>query len=115
MKQSEDNIISDIQMFAQNISDVVLADYIADPELRSDIARKIASDLTFQIEEEYAGQQVYVRTRSIRRKERIFSEFTGKNYKELAKKYHLTERSVRIIIENERKKRRTHPQQCSLI
>lgn len=70
--------------------------------LPDDQAKDLAEQLCSRFGEEYGGSDVYVPVgRFWRLRERyasIYRDFTGDNYRELAKKYHLTERWVQRIV-----------------
>ena len=55
---------------------------------------------------ELGGQNVYISTDRSRRNKAIYADFDGQNYHVLAKKYHLSERSIRKIINDETNRRR---------
>lgn len=70
--------------------------------LSSDQAKDLAEQLCSRFGEEYGGEMLYVPVgRYWKLKERyssIYQDFNGYNYRELAKKYHLTERWVQRIV-----------------
>lgn len=55
---------------------------------------------------ELSGQNVYISTDRARRNRVIYADFDGQNYHVLAKKYHLSERYIRQIINDETNRRR---------
>ena len=73
-----------------------------------EIARLIGLAPALKLVTEYSGEMVYIPkyeaiTRALRNKA-ILAEATGKNYKELARKFNLTTRVIRTIIREEKRK-----------
>lgn len=62
------------------------------------VASQIAQAITDKITTEWGGQQVYILMRSPRRDEIIFADFTGNNAPQLARKYHMSVRTIHKII-----------------
>jgi hypothetical protein len=69
----------------------------------------VGSDKFFEIVKEYGGESIYIpKVDTFYRSDRnrkIVQEFTGSNYRELAKKYRLTDKMIRYILENKKDKR----------
>lgn len=75
------------------------------------IANNIANNIAIEIELEWGGQQAYIQKQSDFKKTQIYKEFTGMNYRELGRKYHFTERTIRNIIKHENMKKLESKQQ----
>lgn len=86
-------------------------------ELLSDLAAIIDAESTYgseglgervasRIAIEWGGQPLYLPMDKVRRDGRIFAQFNGANYHELARTYRLSENTVRRIIAAERARRR---------
>lgn len=74
------------------------------PDFYKRLIDLIGLERTLQLAYEFEGETLYIQkldvvARAIRNKE-IRNEFTGGNYKELAKKYNLCESYIREIISN---------------
>jgi Mor family transcriptional regulator len=69
----------------------------------------VGSDKFFEIVKEYGGESIYIpKVDTFYRSDRnrkIAQEFNGSNYRELAKKYRLTDKMIRYILENKKDKR----------
>lgn len=63
-------------------------------EQAEDTARTIVDRMLM----EWAGQQVYIPIRHPRRDDMIMADFTGNNVPELARKYHLSVRTIHKIV-----------------
>ncbi len=74
---------------------------------QKEIAEAVGLDIYLILVEAFGGGQIYIAKRdkltAIARNNAIEKEFNGFNFSELAKKYNLTERSIRLIIEEKRK------------
>lgn len=71
----------------------------------SELALIVGMDNVRQIFDQYKGQQITFPMRLYSKQsveEKIISEFTGSNFKELSQKYNYSERWVRIILKENR-------------
>lgn len=74
------------------------------PDEQKDFAELVGLDTFRKLIEMYGGSSIYIcKKDAIYRQKRnlaIVSEFNGYNYLELAKKYSLTERTIRDVVAN---------------
>lgn len=72
-------------------------------------AESLAMDLVGAIQQRYAGEQVYIPKGDAfvahQRNARIWREFSGRNYRELARTYGLTIKTTYKVVATERAKR----------
>ncbi len=117
MSNNDNDLIADIILYTKQIVNSILLSEITDSYKLEQITNKIAFELASVIEEDRGGQYVYVRLNSPTRKQRIYSEFTGTNYRELSKKYKISEHHIRKIIKQIQKERQeqNQPMQGSLV
>ena len=82
-------------------------------EERQQVARLIGLDNFKKLMEVYRGVYLYIpkadKLERIERNEQIRAEFNGYNFKELARKYDLTEVSIRSIVSDKVREIRARP------
>lgn len=82
-------------------------------EVWQQIASIIGMDNVKKLMDGYGGAYLYIpksdKLDRAERNEQIRADFNGYNFRELAKKYHLTEVSIRSIVADEVKKIRSKP------
>lgn len=109
-----DDIIDSIVHYTENLTVESLNDIIkdggnflllADETLQKDFANKLARNVATAVSLEWAGQNAYIKKYSAFKEEQIYLEFTGNNIRELARKFHLAEMTIRRIVNTEHKKR----------
>ena len=76
------------------------------PERAEQLAAQVAKNTTEDLRYSWAGAQIYIPLDKPRRNAKIFEDFTGDNFHELASRYHLSDRQIRSIITNETDRRR---------
>lgn len=113
MRDSEPDFMDYLTMYLQNVCNTHLKNKSI-PDLDG-IIQKIVYDFVEIVEEEYGGQAIYIKLNSPAKKQRIYNEFNGSNYNELAKKYKISAVQIRKIIKEEQKKRRQNFSQGSLL
>ncbi len=73
---------------------------------QKELARVLGIDIYLKLVEKFGGCSIYIakedKIQSAIRDSKIKAEFNGYNYKYLAKKYHLSERRVRDVIDSDR-------------
>lgn len=95
------------QPATQDLRDVALAllDGLLTEGVPQDAAVRYAAACTRHLSAQLGGQQVYIPrcllAQLSERNARIFSAFQGNNYRELARRFHLTEQRVRRIVATE--------------
>lgn len=112
MQNNDSTFIDDITLFLKQACSTHLKDKLENWE---EITKKITYDLVTAIEEDRGGQAVYIQLNSPTRKLRIYNDFNGSNYKELARKYKISLNQIRRIInEIQKEKQKNKPIQFSL-
>lgn len=84
------------------VDDIKLSDLQGD---QRELAQLIGIDMYIKVVKRYGGTNIYIakmdKLLNVKRDEEIYKEFNGYNYKYLANKYNLAERTVREIIARE--------------
>ncbi len=113
MPYNDDDIIANISIYLTNVCHTHLTNK---KESNIDtITSNIVRDFVDLFEEEYGGQNIYIRLNSSSKKQRIYNDFNGFNYNEIAKKYKITTSYTRRIIKQiQKENRKNQPRQGSL-
>lgn len=114
MHDYEQNFISDVSLYLQSICSTHLKNKaVFDTDT---VIQNIIYDFVNVLEEEYGGQYIYIRLNSPTKKKRIYNDFNGSNYNELAKKYKISSIQIRKIIKQiQKENQKNKPKQGSVM
>ena len=96
-REKNETFLRELEDYARAEVSRLLALHL-DPKKAARMGAIVAKKLCDFLALSFGGQQIYIRQPSEQRAERIYAEFTGENYAELALKYKISERQARNII-----------------
>ncbi len=101
---SHDNLLDSILETSERVAQAVLSERMSDTQA-NELAAQISVDIVGEVRELWGGIPVYIPKNTPGIRAQIYESYTGNNVRELARRYHFTERSIRRIIAAERERR----------
>lgn len=102
----QDNILDSILATSERVALDRLSECMATGEADAgELAAQIAVEIVGYVREQWGGSQIYIPKNTAGLRAQIYDTYTGNNIRELARRYHFTERSIRRIIAAERQRR----------
>lgn len=101
---NHDNLLDSILETSERVAQAVLSERMSDTQA-NELAAQISVDIVGEVRELWGGIPVYIPKNTPGIRAQIYESYTGNNVRELARRYHFTERSIRRIIVAERERR----------
>lgn len=98
------NILDSILVTSETVAREVLSRCLSAQEA-DELSAQISITLVGEVRELWGGSPVYIPKNTPGIRAKIYDSYTGNNVRELARRYHFTERSIRRIIAAERERR----------
>lgn len=104
LPSNHDNLLDSILETSERVAQAVLSERMSDTQA-NELAAQISVDIVGEVRELWGGIPVYIPKNTPGIRAQIYESYTGNNVRELARRYHFTERSIRRIIAAERQRR----------
>lgn len=101
---SQNNLLDSILETSERVAHEVLSGRLP-LQQANELAAQISVDIVGEVRELWGGIPVYIPKNTPGIRAQIYDSYTGNNVRELARRYHFTERSIRRIIAAERERR----------
>ena len=101
---NHDDILESIRLVGESVAQEQLLRCMPSGQAQ-EIAENIGINTAAEIGEIWGGSPVYFPKNPPARRALIYDSFTGNNIRELARRFHFSERNIRMIISAERKRR----------